>query len=159
MGVGVITDPNDIIDWKWYHCYFHHYWSMAMIPCVTYVGDLDCCVQGVFVKWFYRDQCRQGGLFCFANPVASYKIKEIIGPYDSEADCLAGTPSLNWTQHFYTENLAYVIADEYGFFPSSESKFEMEIPVYGNAWSFHADNKNNLKLHVRFNPITVANEI
>ena len=159
MGVEVITEPNIIIDWKWYHCTFHEYITFDDIPCEIYLEDDSCCARGVFVKWYYWDQCTMGGLFCFYDPLITFVLKEIVGPYDSEADCLADNPGTGYLPHFYTQNLAYVIAEKYNFFPKSESKFEMEIPDVGNAWSFHADNKNLLKLHVRFNQVTIAEEL
>ena len=156
MGTPTITDPNEIDDALWYCPYFHHYFKIGGPACSNWVADGSCCVRGIFLKWYFASQCVQGGAHCWGNPDASFSLTQIVGPYDTLLDCQADNPGSGYSATFFTENLTYVIADEYGFFPASESKFEMEIPQYGNAWSFHADNKNNLKLHVRFNHITLS---
>jgi len=46
---------------------------------------------------------------------------------------------------------AFIIAEEYGFFPAAGTKFEMTYePETDNAWAFFANANHRYRIHVSF---------
>ena len=156
MGKPIVSLPILYEDVWWYHAEYDYHGKVGgNSRCDGFIDSYGCCVTGGQLKNGIRDQCGPGAMWCRFDPWSSFKITNVDGPYESEAMCNAGNPDA-LQEDIFLKNNAFVIAETYGFFPSSGGKFEMEIPIYGNAWGFFATGDRNLKLHVRFNPITLS---
>ena len=159
MGKPIGTTGIVVDDAKWYKVSFHKFFDLAGSKCVVHVGDFSCCTTGAMLRLAVENNCFDGPLCFVGGPWDSFKVYEAEGPWDTVTDCGDAPAETGEYLYIITHNVSTVLMETFSLYPNSGGKYEMEIPVYGNAWGFFATADRSLKLHARFDSSAVLENL